>query len=415
MKFSIGAATCFALCTSFAEAFVIPSKTINNNYAILSSREQIIQSQSQPQSRSNQPALTFLKATSSSQELDSEENENAHPSDPASTTPQLLAALWHLIAAGCRDLNKGQSFSVLYPNMEAQFSSDPTYLERLMGHLDACKDVCDNFGVNTILSPIIVQDVDSKGRTGNVVTGFTVKSYKDPNKIGTFASDGNFEFAPDPYFDNDDWDILDEQIRLAAEEDAADNDDLDEDDGYSSGAGDVNASASGSGSDDEGKDSAPLPDIVDKIPDSDEKIINVSKTWVDKMMSDMGICPFTKGAELAGLPMGQVFYTVDRSTNIEDMYAVYWEEVVRVEQNDEKELSTTLLIAPEFLIDNVEMFENFSGTLTQPLEALGVEVSLFVIVWLLFIYLFVCLFASEIVSISFTVQYILQISILIEY
>lgn len=359
MKFSIGAATCVALCTSFTEAFVIPSKTIqstntNTNYAILSSREQIIKSQSQSQTqRSNKQTLTFLKATSPSQSPDTE--ETIHPSDPASTTPQLLAALWHLIAAGCRDLNKGQSFSVLYPNMEALFSSDPTYLERLMGHLDACKDVCDNFGVNTILSPII--------SNRNVVTGFTVKSYKDPTKIGTFASDGNFEFAPDPYFDDSDWDILDEQIRLAAEEDAADNDDLD---GFA--AGDTG----------EGEDSEPLPDIVDKIPDSNEKIINVSKTWVNKMMSEMGICPFTKGAELAGLPMGQVFYTVDRSKEIEDMYAVYWEEVVRVEKMNEKELSTTLLIAPEFLIDNVEMFENFSGTLTQPLEALGVEVSIYI-------------------------------------
>ena len=311
----------------------------------------IIKSQSQTHiQRSNQQTLTFLKATV----LDSE--QTTHPSDQASTTPQLLAALWHLIAAGCRDLNKGQSFSVLYPNMEELFSSDPTYLERLMGHLDACKDVCDNFGVNTILSPIISNK--------NVVTGFTVKSYKDPTKIGTFASDGNFEFAPDPYFDDSDWDILDEQIRLAAAEEAADNDDLD---GSATGGG-----ATGTG---EGEDSEPLPDIVDKIPELDEKIIDVSKTWVNKMMSEMGICPFTKGAELAGLPMGQVFYTVDRSKEIEDMYAVYWEEVVRVEKMDEKELSTTLLIAPEFLIDNVEMFENFSGTLTQPLEALGVEVS----------------------------------------
>uniref|UniRef100_A0A7S2UK38 Phosphagen kinase C-terminal domain-containing protein n=2 Tax=Attheya septentrionalis TaxID=420275 RepID=A0A7S2UK38_9STRA len=91
------------------------------------------------------------------------------------------------------------------------------------------------------------------------------------------------------------------------------------------------------------------------------------------MMSDMGICPFTSGPDLAGLPMGQVFYTVDRSTKMEDMYARYWKEVVRVEQNNEKDLSTTLLVAPEFCLENVELFENFSTTLTQPLEALGVE------------------------------------------
>jgi len=227
--------------------------------------------------------------------------------------------------------------------MEAQFS--PNYLERLMGHFDVCKDVCDDFGTNTILSP--VQEM-KMGR--NMVVGFTVKSYRDTKKMGTFASDGNFNFAPDPYFDDDDWDVLEKQIRdSAAEEEEGDDDE------------EIGVEDS-------------LPEIVDKVPDDDDKIINVSRTWVDKMMSDMGICPFTKGADLAGLPMGKVFYTVDRSTSVEDMYARYWKEVVRVEKNPEKELSTTLLIAPEFLLDNVEMFENFSSTLTQPLESLQVEV-----------------------------------------
>ena len=71
--------------------------------------------------------------------------------------------------------------------------------------------------------------------------------------------------------------------------------------------------------------------------------------------------------------MGPVFYTIDRSTSIEEMYARYWKEVVRVEQNPEDDLSTTLLIAPEFCLDNVELFENWSTTLTMPLTALGVE------------------------------------------
>lgn len=312
------------------------SKTTNSHTNTIASRSTTLAPPNPFRNKS-----TFLHSTRTH-----ESNEELHPEDPASTTPQLLAALWHLVAAGCKDLKKGQSFSVLYPNMEQQFASDLTYLERLMGHLDACKDVCDDFGINTILSPI---QETKKGR--KVVTGFTVKSYKDPNKIGTFSSDGDFKFAPDPFFDDADWDALEDKIRAAAEEDAENNDNEEE----------------------ELDEEEPLLEIVDKIPDSDDKIIDLSKKWVNKIMSDMGICPFTKGADMAGLPMGQVFYTVDRSTNIEEMYAAYWEEVVRVEQSNETELSTTLLIAPEFLIDNVEMFENFSGTLTQPLEALGVE------------------------------------------
>ena len=115
------------------------------------------------------------------------------------------------------------------------------------------------------------------------------------------------------------------------------------------------------------------PDIVNKIPDNDEEIVKLSKVWVDKICSEMGICPFTQGPDKAGLPIGPVYYTVDRSTSMEDIYAQYWEEVVRVQDRDEKDLSTTLLITPEFCMDNVEMFENFSTTLTQPLSALGVE------------------------------------------
>ena len=85
------------------------------------------------------------------------------------------------------------------------------------------------------------------------------------------------------------------------------------------------------------------------------------------------ICPFTSGSELAGLPMGTVYYTVDRCAGIEEMYLTYWKEVVRVEQTNEKQLSTTLLVCPEFCMDNIEMFESFTNTLTQPLAALGVD------------------------------------------
>jgi len=90
-------------------------------------------------------------------------------------------------------------------------------------------------------------------------------------------------------------------------------------------------------------------------------------------MSNMGICPFTSGPDLAGLPLGQVYYDVDRCSKIEHVYASYWREVVRLDQSNEKDLSTTLLILPEFSIHNIELFENLSTTLTQPLEPLGLD------------------------------------------
>ena len=277
-------------------------------------------------SRPHHPALSSPyhrthSSLSATPEEASEEEEEWHPIDMAFTTPQLLSAIWFMIAQGS-SMAKGESMTVRFPKMEEKFS--PSYLSRLMGHLDSCKDVCDFFGTKTVLVPYAPE---------GKITGFTVKSYRDPSK------DENEEFDYDPFWDDGtEWDYegIDEEI--------------------------------------DGKDTTnQYPEIVNRIPDDDEVIIQTTKRWVDKMMSDMGICPFTQGPNLAGLPMGPVFYCVDRCTQMEDMYARYWKEVVRVEQNPEKDISTTLLIAPEFLIDNIELFESFSNTLTQPLTALGVE------------------------------------------
>jgi hypothetical protein len=209
---------------------------------------------------------------------------------------------------------------VLFPQMESQFTE--RYLNLVTAHLDGCKDVCDFFGISTTLVPYV------KDRR---VKGFTIKSFRNPDK-----DPDSYEFEYDPFWDDgDDWN-----------HEGVDDDDIKQD---------------------------TLPEITDKVPDDDDKMIDISKAWVNKICSDMGICPFSKGADMAGLPLGPVFYTVDRSSTFEDMYAGYWQEVVRVEQQDESELSTTLLVAPEFCMDNIEVFEQFSTTLTQPLAALGIE------------------------------------------
>lgn len=228
--------------------------------------------------------------------------------------------------------------------MESQLT--PRYLNLVTAHLDTCKDVCDFFGILTTVQPYL-----KDGR----VQGFTVKSFRppdhDPDKL---------QFEYDPFWDDgDDWSYEGVDAEYEAEEREA------------------AAAAVAVGGE------MPLlstlstkpnyPDIVNKIPDDDEDILTVSKNWVAKICSDMGICPFTSGADQAGLPIGPVYYTIDRSTSMEDVYARYWKEVVRVEQQAERDLSTTLLIIPEFCIDNVEIFESFSTTLTQPLSALGIE------------------------------------------
>ena len=211
------------------------------------------------------------------------------------------------------------------------------YFNLIMAHLDICKDVCDHYGMTTTLVPF-----QEEGK----IVGFTAKSFRNPDKLQ--AGDDGFEFNYDPFWDDGtDFDALYAGID---EEEEAKEEAL------------------------TGKAKRPkLPDIENPIPDDDEEILQVSKRWVQTFMSDMGICPFASNADNAGLPVGPVHYEIDRSTTVEDMYTKFWEEVVRVEKQSEKDISTTLLICPEFFFDNVELFEEFSNTLTRSLVALGVD------------------------------------------
>jgi len=267
----------------------------------------------------------------SSEVKTADKKDNSLPTDPAKTTPEFLAGLWKLIAKG-NTMIKGEAKTVLFPEMGDRMT--PQYLNLITAHLDACKDVCDYFGISTTLQPFMED---------GVVKGFTVKSYRNPDK-----DPNNMQWDYDPFWDDmDDFDYSGIDDEYEKEEAEAK--------GY------------------EIKPAVEFPDIVNKIPDNDEEIEQLSKDWVAKICSDMGVCPFTSGASMAGLPIGPVYYTTDRSSSFEDMYAVYWNEVVRVADQTEKDLSTTLLITPEFCMDNVEIFETWSTTLTQPLSALGLE------------------------------------------
>jgi hypothetical protein len=274
---------------------------------------------------------------------DDVEDEEWHPRDPAHTTPQLLAGIWHQISEAS-GMPKGDAYSVLYPQMQHDLNT-PRFLQSLFHHLDVCKDVCDHFGISTTLVPL--QDAKTKQ-----VIGFTAKSFRNP-KDDTSEDDGDdmdMEFPYDPMWDDGtDYDTLYAGI----------------DDEYDDGpAGSKSAASSSSSS------STP---IENEVPSDDETITEITQQWVGKLMSDMGICPFTSGPNRAGLPLGDVLYTLDRSSTVEDMYARFWKEVIRIEQVKEKDLSTTLLIVPHFFLHNVEMFDNFSNTLTQSLTSLQIE------------------------------------------
>ena len=138
---------------------------------------------------------------------------------------------------------------------------DPTFVAKLMAHLDACKDVCDNFGVNTVLVPVWGNDPTRS--SNKIVHGFTVKSYRNPDAgefmgFGTFSQDGSdMKFAPDPFWDDDEeWDFS----GIDEEEDGS---------GISL--------ASSKGGDDL------LPQIETLVPTDDTTIIDLTQKWVNRM------------------------------------------------------------------------------------------------------------------------------------
>jgi hypothetical protein len=283
---------------------------------------------------------TGLFLSNTNDEQDAEEDEEWHPRDPAHTTPQLLAGIWHQISEAS-GMPKGDAYSVLYPHMQQDLNT-PRFLQSLFHHLDVCKDVCDHFGISTTLVPL--HDAKTKH-----VIGFTAKSFRNPQEDTSEGNDMDMEFPYDPMWDDGtDYDTLYAGI----------------DDEYDDGPGSKKTASSPSSS---------ATPIENEVPADDETITEITQQWVGKLMSDMGICPFTSGPNRAGLPLGDVLYTLDRSTSVEDMYARFWKEVIRIEQIKEKDLSTTLLIVPHFFLHNVEMFDNFSNTLTQSLTSLQVE------------------------------------------
>jgi len=332
--------TLILLSPTLIHAFSIPSKSF-----IFNDDRHLSAYNTNPNKKERHPRLEHTRRSSLASDNDVEEKdeEEGISSDPASTTAQLLESLWALIVKGC-SMTKGKSATVNFPKMEETLT--PQYVERLTDHLNMCKDVCENFGTSAALNPHVVKHNGRKK-----IAGFTVKSYRSEDATGTLSTtDGDYDFDYDPAWDDEDegWDKVAAALRAAGEDD---DDDFD----------------------DEEDDEEDLPEVVDKIPDNDEDIVDITKSWVRKLMSDMGVCPFTTGSDKAGVPIGPIYYTTDRCSSIEEMYLSYWKEVVRVETMPEDELSTTLLIAPNFCINAVELFEEFSTTLTKPLESLELE------------------------------------------
>lgn len=266
--------------------------------------------------------------------------------DDAETLPELMSSLWQLVSLASKTMQRGESAMVIYPNMAAKLS-DQGYLSKLLAHLDVCKDVCDSFGIDTILVPYVEND-----SSNNTMYGFMVKSYRNPlGMVGTMGQEEGMKFAPDPFWDEDEeWDFA--QMEDDTEEAGMDMMRMTNIDAPSN--------------------MIATPSHL-LLPKDDDQIVSITETWVARMMADLALCPFTQSAARSGIPPGPVRYAVDRSaTTPEEAYASYWSEIARIMSTTEIHISTTLHILPNYCTPGrVEMFEQWADTLTGTLGEEG--------------------------------------------
>lgn len=53
---------------------------------------------------------------------------------------------------------------------------------------------------------------------------------------------------------------------------------------------------------------------------NDEVVLEVTKRWVQAMIADFAVCPFTVESDRAGIPRGAVRYTVSRATTLVEAF-----------------------------------------------------------------------------------------------
>jgi len=90
-------------------------------------------------------------------------------------------------------------------------------------------------------------------------------------------------------------------------------------------------------------------------------------------MSTLGICPYAVSSSSAGLPPGPVRYSLTPAATPEECYRDFWHEVSSIEKAPDSDISTTLMITPDFEVSSAERFEAFASTLTDSLTTLRME------------------------------------------
>lgn len=103
----------------------------------------------------------------------------------------------------------------------------------------------------------------------------------------------------------------------------------------------------------------------------DENVLKWTKRFVQGIISKSGagICPYTEDADNAGIPFGTIRYSISSATTVNDAIVDYWREVDVLDDYNDVDLSTTLLIYPHITIfDDFSKFDDFCKNIDAAVE-----------------------------------------------
>ncbi|KAJ1620125.1 hypothetical protein T492DRAFT_1080108 [Pavlovales sp. CCMP2436] len=190
--------------------------------------------------------------------------------------------------------------------------ADARAFSRLMAHINTCSEVCETLGSELFVA------LRHPGGTSGDEPPVPCPMLLLRKTAGAGAS----ESESDPYWDEDDDDWPEESALEGV------------------GAGGTAA--------------------VDN-----KQVLLETRSWVEAVICHMGVCPFSNSADRAGLPQGGVSYPITKTRVADEIYLEFWHQVQLLDQTDERLLSTTLLITPDFMAQSPGGFDQFADTLNE--------------------------------------------------
>ncbi|KAA8490799.1 hypothetical protein FVE85_1246 [Porphyridium purpureum] len=263
----------------------------------------------------------------------------------------VMLAFWNAVVALSKQPEAVPDLVALQVHGFHELSGNLSIVDRLCGYLNSCSEVCDSFGSHITFS-MNHPKASEHHRVAPVPTLVLKKRQSAAASGGDAPSD-------DAHDDWDDWED-DENSVLSK---------------YAHLLGDHAADASASGlSSGRGEKELSPEHLLGPVPESEQEILQKTFEWVQAVIVDLGVCPFTSSsASRAGVPMGEVRYEIVTQSTPEEVFAAFWREIELMQKTDERALSTTLMITPNFFQYNAEGFDSFCATLTSALTVLNVQ------------------------------------------